>query len=217
MALLTRLRRAVSNVSIGGDARAAQPKLTCKDYWDFELGIPLPPRELIASEKDHWHRVRGRSQEHATPQDSLYRMYECLILDPGAFHHEVGLFWQNGWSVKNIPDPHDRNEERLVMIVCIVKLLVTIFSQLNKHGFPRGNGKALEVSAKQPSVPLEKLPEWAWNVGPLQSTLKIPHWDKRRKKQVTLSSLEDDDAWELFKEHNILIKRDEDICSRFSV
>lgn len=161
----------------------------CSVFHSIELGIPPPPLEIIQKRPDpaFVERIKAyilKSSE-VTPLASVYRMYVHIMLDDGLFQKEVLHFMAKRWQAKSIPDPHDRDTERLAMLSCTVALLV---DRMRERGIS------------------DDLPGWATDVPPLPQPLVIPFKNKERGKQETLSKIDDPRASAIFGRKNILVK-----------
>ncbi|KAG8159618.1 hypothetical protein KVR01_010255 [Diaporthe batatas] len=180
-------------------AQQCDAKDDAQDSSDKTDTFPLSPRELIANrviaEVPLLRRRVDRSND--TPLAALYRIYEHLVLDQHIeIRNEIEAFWwQQDWAVRDIPDPHDPDPERLACLACIPKLMCLAFNKRIELGLPRSAPPIFTYDQldewKAQERKYEQEPDWVARVPALAQPLAIPHWDNDRRDFVPLESFDD--------------------------
>lgn len=107
-------------------------------------------------------------------------MYEYIVIGYIiGLRSEIEYFFnQPSWSVASIPDPEDTDPARYAILAVLTQFLVLAFNRLIERGLPRGSPAIItpeiEAELRAKEVILEKEPEWAKNVRPLEEQLIIP-------------------------------------------
>lgn len=153
----------------------------CSDIHSIELGIPLPPLQLLESpQQSRYSHLLKRSAEgdSDTPVASLYRLYRYVILRQiNLIEDEVDYFWSRKWEVASIPDPLDKHAARSAVLACCTFLLAEDFS-----------GRITldqQDDAQSSRDRLEKPPRWALETESLSQRLFIN--DKSGKSSIDIT------------------------------
>lgn len=115
-----------------------------------------------------------------TPLRSLYRLYECLVIDNEDEMMQESQYWfhdQVGWRLAEIPDPQDTDPIRYAILASLADALVHSFNHKIRLGLRRGvtNNKPWLIQDFQndQNPPLEESPNWCSRVEPLAQPLEL--------------------------------------------
>ncbi|KAI9657417.1 MAG: hypothetical protein M1821_003099 [Bathelium mastoideum] len=149
------------------------------DQPDNDIYRPPTVQYLLAN-RDTWKI----SSDGDTSLSSLYRMYECFVLDNiTELRNEIEYFfntWQ--WPVASIPDPKDPSPARYAVLAVLLRFVVRAFHYKISFGIPRdapgvvGTDKEWDELRSRPKK-YEQLPKWAKKARPLKRRLVIPKLD----------------------------------------
>ncbi len=99
--------------------------------------LPPPPNQILKNMHEYDQFFQERCIREAeldlkseTPLDSLFRMYECLLLDkPVELQAEARWFFSHSdWLLQEIPDPSDyKHLDRYAVLACLTHLLFRVF------------------------------------------------------------------------------------------
>ena len=138
----------------------------------------LPPSvTFLLAHQNTWESI----SEADTPLSSLYRIYECFVIDDVTdLRNEIESFFDCwSWRVADIPNPKDPDPARYAILAVMTRFLVLAFNRKIGYGIPRNapaivggreNFKKLAARPKQ----WEKQPRWAAKVPPMKHRLVIP-------------------------------------------
>ena len=118
-----------------------------------------------------------------TPTRSVYRIYDfmCSGLHEQVQYETEYFFFHPDWTLHDIADPLDENEERYAFIASIIEALAVAFDWRLSLGLQRDRSRLsfAEMDANPPPVIL--VPSWTQSVEPLLVPLIIEETDDHRK------------------------------------
>ncbi|EYE99291.1 uncharacterized protein EURHEDRAFT_399565 [Aspergillus ruber CBS 135680] len=83
---------------------------------------------------------QARSNPRPYPTASSYRMYEYIVTGfVTELRDEIEYFYNQLWTVSEIPDPKDKNPERYAVVAALPYHLVRAFNRLAERGLPRAS------------------------------------------------------------------------------
>jgi hypothetical protein len=121
-----------------------------------------------------------------------------VLDDTLTLRNEIEYFWHRkgrAWKVENIPEPPDKEPERLAVISAIPYMLAAAFNRLIDLGLPRERSTAvlswelLEKLRQEPRAH-EKVPQWALNSPPLAVPLRLPTNGVEPSEDVDVADLD---------------------------
>lgn len=171
--------------------------------WRFPAVAPGPPSELL--------KRRDRLIERAddlivlrriplwrwrdSPQRSLYRMYEAVVVDSWPMlQYEVEYFWKHGdrrWATANLYDPARDcpgpiDPQRHTIMAAIVEELVKSFEWRLSLGLRRKDPASMLDHEQIPLTP-ETLPAWPGKVPALPEMLPLQTCEDEEMAQRNLA------------------------------
>lgn len=126
-----------------------------------------------------------------TPQRSLYRMYEAVVVDSWPMlQYEVEYFWAHSdrrWATANLYDPAQDcatpiDTQRHTIMAAIVEELVESFEWRLALGLRRRDPGSIVDQDKMPLIP-ETMPAWPRNVPALPEMLRLQTCDDESSAQ----------------------------------
>ncbi|KAL1873094.1 hypothetical protein VTK73DRAFT_1146 [Phialemonium thermophilum] len=161
--------------------------------WRFPAVIPGTPSEIVQQRNTLIERARDLYYLRCmplwrwrdTPQRSLYRMYEAVVVDTWPMlQYEVEYFWKHGdrsWATANLYDPAEDcptpiDAQRHNIMAAIVEELVKSFHWRLELGLRRTDPGSRLDQEKMPLIP-ETLPTWPSSVKPLPEMLPLQDCD----------------------------------------
>ncbi|KAH7188880.1 uncharacterized protein B0J16DRAFT_318526 [Fusarium flagelliforme] len=132
---------------------------------------------------EHRYQRHGKpaSTKGRTPNASLYRMYEYLVVGyTVGLRSEIEYFFnQPTWSVESIPDPEDADAARYAILAILTHYLVKAFNRLIERGLSRGCPAIIDTDTKaklrSQEVVLKQQPSWVKFVRRLDEPFTIPN------------------------------------------
>lgn len=148
-----------------------------------KLQVPPKPSTLLLNSLETYQPSRPARRNQDTPLATVYRIYWAIVLDDTiTLRNEIEYFWfrkGRAWKVENIPEPPDKEPERLAIISAIPYMLAAAFNRLIDLGLPRERATAvlswdlLEKLRQEPRTH-EMVPQWASDSPPLSAPLRLP-------------------------------------------
>lgn len=127
-----------------------------------------------------------------TPTDSLYRMYEYLVIGfMKELRAEIGHFLNKSWPVSETPDPRDPDPQRYTILSVLPFYLTIAYNRLIELGLPRAalaiNDPEMEGELKYRRKISEEEPSWVNDVSKLEEALVILDHRNLRVEEDTIS------------------------------
>ena len=190
-------------------------------YAAYPSSLPPPPLEILNDRQEYefallQRKYLPRPLDSDTPLQSLYRLYEAVVLDWNiGIRNEIEYFWRkHQWPIHGIPDPGDADDPaRYAMLSCIPALLVDAFNHNIELGLPRDapaimTDDEIDEIRQRPKV-YESVPDWTKKVPALAETLRLPHYISPTDMASTalgfIQDADDERTSPPFREKNILL------------